>query len=194
MSYGLSLITAPSEEPLTLQEAKNHLRVETDFTNDDDLILGLIQAAREWAEGETDRAFITQTWDVTFSSFPCESYINIPKPNLVSVTTLKYYDENGVEQTWDSANYIVNAGSLPGRVSLAPNIVWPTIQAGRDKAVTIRFVCGYGDASAVPEAIKSAIKLKIGELYENREGVVYGVPNKLGAIDSLLSLYSVPEA
>ena len=64
----VKLITPPALEPISLQEAKAHLRV--DFGDDDDYISALITAARDFAEGFTRRAFLTQSWLLALDHFP----------------------------------------------------------------------------------------------------------------------------
>lgn len=168
----LSLVTAPAEEPISLQDATAHLRLEDDAT-DVALVNSLIKAARQEAENHTHRAFITQTWDLNFDTFP--TVIKIPKSPLVSVTHVKFYDTAGAQQTLAASNYIVDAPAGPqcleGRITLSATGAWPAIQV-RTNAISVRFVAGYGVAFAVPEPIKSAMKLIIGHLYENRENVV----------------------
>lgn len=175
----LRLQTAPAAEPLTLTEAKAHLRVE--HTSEDTLITALIVAARTHAEAFTRRAFVTQTWDLFLDAFPDDAAtpIRIPLPSLVTVDSISYVDDAGATQVWGSSNYLVDNKSDPARVTPAYNVSWP---ATRDQvnAVTVRFTAGYGNAAAVPQAIKQAMLLIIGHLYEHREAVsdfqVYEVP------------------
>jgi len=159
-----NLVTAPTIEPLTLTEAKNHLRV--DITDDDTYITNLIVAARLAAENYTGRAFITQTWDLFIDKFPTSgAFIEIPKPPLQSVTTVKYTDADGNQQTLASSVYTVDTNKEMGTVTLAYNQSWPTIRAVPN-AVEIRFIAGYGaTASTVPEGIKHAMRMLIGHLY-----------------------------
>jgi uncharacterized phiE125 gp8 family phage protein len=165
MAY--KIVTQPTSEPVSLEEAKKHLILDADETRDDDLLYAYIQAARCHCESFLGRALITQTWDLYLDAFPDTNYLEIPLPPLQSVTTLKYKDSAGVLQTWDAANYIVDTINEPGRICLANSISWPTTY-DEAQAVQIRFVCGYGNASAVPQNIKHAILLKLTGLYENR--------------------------
>ncbi len=159
--------TAPDDEPVSLAEAKLHLRV--DMTDDDDLITGLITAAREWSEGYQNRAYITQTITLTLDEFP-ETF-ELPQAPLISVTSIKYIDTAGVQQTLSTDVYDVDTESEPGRVALAYSQCWPTIR-GDINSVEVIFQAGYGDAGAdVPASVKSAMKLLIGHLYEHREMV-----------------------
>ena len=170
----LSLIAAPATEPISLDEAKAHLRVSV--TDDDALIEALIVAARERAEQETRRALITQTWDAIGRSFP--GVIRLPKPPLESVTHVKYFDTANVEQTLSALTFYkvsapAGADAAPGRISLRYGQVWPSVYAEED-VVTVRFVAGYGDAEDVPRTIKQGMLLAIGNWYANRETAVVG--------------------
>jgi uncharacterized phiE125 gp8 family phage protein len=183
------LITAPAELPVTLTEAKEHLRVTV--TDEDALILSLMYAATEWAEAFTNRKFITQTWELVLDEFPKE--FDVPNAPLASVTHIKYLDTDDAEQTLASAQYQVDAVSDPGRIVLDPDSSWPDI-SDKINAVTVRFVCGYGLAAAVPFAIKAAILLIVGHLFENRELVVIGTlpPQELPlSASALLAPYRV---
>lgn len=168
MRFALSLFSAPATEPVTLSEAKAHLKVE--HTDDDTLITALIKGARGFCETYTRRVFITQTWDLFLDEFPFDSDepILIPNTNLISVTHIKYYDTANVEQTWNSANYQVDIASRPGRIIPIEGEVYPTVK-DRMNAVNIRYVAGYGAAADVPQEIKQAMLLLIGDWYENRE-------------------------
>lgn len=160
------LITAPLEEPVTLAQAKAHLRKTT--SEEDAQIMAKIFAAREHAETFTRRALVTQTWELLLDRFPSGREIELPFPPLQSVTSVKYLDTNAAEQTFAAASYHVDAASTPGRVVLASTASWPST-AERPNAVTVRFVAGYGGMAAVPFTMKAAILLLVGHLFEHRE-------------------------
>lgn len=172
----LSLVTAPAAEPVGLDEIKAHLRV--DDTTEDGLIIGKMIAARMMAEAWTGRALCTQTWDWFLPEFPADCYggtFLVPYPPLVSVTHVKYVAEDGTLTTITASDYAVIAPAGPragfGTIAPAYNVDWPSFRAQRD-AVQIRFVAGYGGPEKVPNPIKSAIKLIVGDLYENREAQI----------------------
>ncbi len=177
---GLKLVTPPEVEPVTLAEAKAHLRLET--TADDAFVTSLIPAARELVEIFLRRALITQTWELTLDGFPWNRYlvysvsaIDIPRPPLQSVEWIKYTDTAGQVQTMRPDQYVVDASSdQMGRVALAWTEFWPLTRYTIN-SVAIRFKAGYGDSPEdVPPGIRLAICRQVSDLYENREDVVIG--------------------
>ncbi len=167
----LKVITPPASEPLDLATAKVHLRVDT--TDDDALITSLITAARQYCEQYQNRAYVTQTLELTLDEFP-DMPFDLPMPPLQSVTSIKYIDKDGLETTWDPANYIVDVDSQPGRIALAYGKTLPTVTLKPVNAVKIQFVAGYGATAAVPQTVKQAMLLLIGAWYEQREALVVG--------------------
>lgn len=171
----LRLVTAPTTLPVTLAEAKAHLRV--DFDDDDTAITAMIRAAIAHAEQFTGRALIEQTWDLLLDAFPTGS-IDLPRAPLIEVTGVYYLDSAGVEQTLSSSSYVVDSASEPARVGLVYGGTWPAA-LDQAAAVRVRFVAGYIDDASpvsanVPYDIKAAILLIVGSLYANREDVVSG--------------------
>lgn len=164
----VTLVTPPAVEPVSLIEAKSHLRV--DFSDDDTLIRSYITAARGYVEQHLRRALVTQTWESVLDYWPATGRLMLPFPPLQSVTSVTYYDEDGASAVFASSNYLVDAVGEPGCIVLKTNKSWPTVTLQETNGVVVRFVAGYGVAADVPEAIKAAIKLTLGTLYENREG------------------------
>ena len=176
----LKLITAPAAEPVSTSEAKSHLRVDT--TADDTYIGTLITVARQNVESHLRRALISQTWEVVLDAFPA-GVIRLPKPPLASVTSIKYTDDEGNESTYSSANYVVDSDTEPGRVVLKSGQTWPAVPLAAANGVRVRYVAGYGAAgSNVPQAIRQAILLVIGSLYENREDVLVAQGVSIGVL------------
>lgn len=172
MRYHLKLVTAPAEEPVTLAEAKTHLRVDDDITEDDTAITALISATRSSVEDFLWRALVTQTWDLFLECWPCSDEIRIPKPPIQSVTSVKYTDEDGVEQTFSASSYVVDTNADPGRILLKSGESWPSASLQPGNSIAIRFVAGYGLAAALDNRIRQAMLLMIGHYYKNREDSV----------------------
>lgn len=177
--HGLVVVTPPAEEPVSLAEAKAHLRV--DHAAEDALITSLIAAARQLLEQKIDQAIVARTLRQTMRGFDAKpaardgDRIRLYLPPLISVSSVRYRDEAGTVQTLAPSGYVVDAAgtSGPGWIEPAPGVSWPSTQ-DHPAAVEIEYVAGYGAASAVPEMIKAACKLIVGHLYLNREAVVTG--------------------
>ncbi len=197
---GLRLIFPPNEEPLTLAEAKLWLRVEQDHTAEDDLITSLITESREKFELITALQLLTATWQLTLDGFPGSvpdeetggvfdgDYILPPHPPLRQVTGIGYVDEDGVTQTWDSANYVVDTNHWPGRIGLADSVDWPDVLTTEPGSVTVTYAAGYDDADAVPQRIKGVIRNVLSFMYDNR-GITKDTETLDKAIEALCRPY-----
>lgn len=180
-------ITDATVEPVTLAEAKLHLRV--DGTDEDTLIQALITATRTAAEFKCQRTFITTTWELTQDAFT--SALRLQMPRVIAVQSVKYLDVLGVLQTLASTEYVVDATSEPGYVVPAPNKIWP-VTYDVVNAVQVRYTTGFGStAAAVPTPIKQWMLLHIGHYYKQREATAPGSLQPLPFLDSLLDEYRV---
>ena len=193
-----TLKTAPTVEPISLDEAKRHLRIEIDETNHDDYLQDLIVVARNQVEMITWRKLITQTWYAYLQDWPCSwpsaEYIELPFGNLQSVTAIKYTDSDGDESTWDSTEYIVGTDYQKGRVTLADGYTWPNETLYPSNPIEVEFLCGYGLAVSVPSQIKHAMKMIMSELFENREISIIGtIYKEMEIVNNLLSDFRLNE-
>jgi len=182
----IKLITPATTEPVSLVEAKLHLRV--DHSTEDTKISGLIKAARELAEDATWRAMITSTWELRLDAWP-RMPLELPRAPLQSISSIKYVDEAGVEGTVASSVYDCDTASEPGRLFFKANQSWPGVTLYPFGGVRIQFVAGYANAAAVPEKVKAAILLIVGHLYENREQVI--VASGLSPVDLPLGIHTL---
>jgi uncharacterized phiE125 gp8 family phage protein len=174
----LKLYTGPTVEPVTLEEAKLHLRVDDPSTSsgaDDNVIRDLITAARLDIETLSMHALITQTWDLYLDAFP-GSEIQLPMPPVQSVTGVYYTpDSTGVEATVTSTYYRTDIISYPPRVVLKSDYSWPGDALIEVNGVKVRFVAGFGDdPSDVDQRLRQAVLLLVGHYYENREAIYTG--------------------
>ncbi|MGN6149882.1 MAG: head-tail connector protein [Rhizomicrobium sp.] len=181
----LQLTTPPAAEPVTLDQAKAHLKVDT--TDDDALITSLISAARARAEWHTGRAFVTQSWTLWLDAWPPGGIIEIPLPPLQSVTSVTAYAMDDSETVLDPATYQVDATSSPARLLLKPNASLP-VNLRRINAVAVAFTAGYGGASDAPAPVCEAILKIIANFYVNRGDAEAVTPS--GAL-ALLAPYRI---
>lgn len=187
MERTLIEVSPPSCEPMTLDEAKIHCRIDLDETDEDTYISTLITVARQLAEHLTGRAFVERVLEVAFSHFPGYE-VEIPKPPLQSVESIKYTDMDGVEQTVAPSIYQVDTRRSLfsyGRIKPAYLQTWPTDVRSTDyDAVRVRYTAGYTpvgspttDAlrqAAVPAVLKQWMGIRIAMWHEHREPIVVG--------------------
>ena len=165
--------TQPAVEPVTLAEAKAHLRVDT--ADDDTYITGLVRAAREWVEQYLDRTLVHTQWVMRFDKFPPDGTLDIelPRPPMVASGTatavaLTYTYENGDTATYSTASFRVDRASTPGAVKTNYGQTWPPHRQD-DNAISVTWWAGYGPSgSDVPQGVKNAMLLYVHELYEKR--------------------------
>jgi hypothetical protein len=194
-------------EPLTLAEAKLHLRLE--IPDDDSLVATLIEAARLRAQALLRMTLLSTTYNWYQDQFPASAngYYNrlvrmmgpnpqwlpngaailyVPNPPLVSVASVQYWSPMGVYTTVDPSIYFVSTG-LGSRIQPLIGHVWPVVRPQID-GVAVQYTAGYPTADSIPASVKAACKLMVGHWYEHREEVIDGsitvVPN---AVDALLS-------
>ena len=194
MRWEIKLKTDAATEPVSTADAKTHLRVTG--SGEDAYIATLVKAARMQVEKMTNRALITQTWEMFLPDWPWDTFIRLPKPFLQSVTSVTYMDEDGNTDTVSTDVYGVDVNSTPGRIYLKPNQTWPSESLYEGTPITITFVAGYGNAATdVPQALIHAVKLLVGDLYENRETIIIGQQlNVSRAVENLVSPYRVRSA
>lgn len=163
-----SITTAPASDPVSLDEVKDYLRI-SHSADDEQIQEILIPAATTAVQSASRRQLCRATVTMKLDAFPCNNgEIRVPLPPLVSVTSITYIDGSGDTQTVDSADYIVDTSSEPGRIVPAYGDSWPSTQT-RINAVTVVFTAGYELAEDVPPGLRVAIKQIVGALYENRE-------------------------
>lgn len=208
---GLDLVTAPAAEPITLDQAKAQLRIT--FDQQDDLIRSHIKDARCRCEDHTGRAIITQTWKLTLDRWPCRPNecganryaIFLPRPPVQSVTSVKYYDTVGVQQTLVSGtDYITQISDPVTRICPYPGTPWPTVKTDYPGAIEVVFVCGYGTVTLdeennevppanIPGGLVRGMKMLLTHFHENPSEEVIGTITSQHSLaaDKLFDAHSV---
>jgi uncharacterized phiE125 gp8 family phage protein len=187
----LTRAAQPVVEPVSLADAKTHLRVDTE--SDDDHILALISSAREWCENYTQRTFIHTQWTMTFDTFPWE--IELPRPPVAvasgnTATTITYAMETGGTATLATSQYRVDRTAEPGVIRTVYAGTWPSHLLDRN-SISVTWWGGYGeDGGKVPKVVRSAILMLVAYWYERRlaadqiasNAVPFGVSSMLDSI------------
>lgn len=184
---GVKVYLPNTVEPLTLAVVRAHLGITPyalDSNGDgthphDEMIMAMLGAAREWAEGFTGRSIALKTYELQLDEFP-EDEISLPNPPVVSVESVQYVDGDQQWQTLETTDYVLdNAQFCEHWIKPASGTNWPAAAAYMN-AVKVRYQAGYQDpepassdpaAEPLPFAIRAAMLLMVGHLYANREAV-----------------------
>lgn len=204
--YAGSVTNGTTTATINLADSGLGVQAPTSNTTADPEIVSWITAARQTVETVTHRALITQTWDLKRDGFPSweasrmafNATLTLPKPPVQSITSVSYIDTNGTTQTWSASLYDTDLPTgehaSPARIQPAYQQIYP-VTRDVPNAVVVRFVAGYGSAtSTVPAAIKAAMKLLIGNWWQNREAglITRGTADVLPyGVDALLWPYKV---
>jgi uncharacterized phiE125 gp8 family phage protein len=184
----LVLTEAPAIEPVTIEAAKAHLRIDAD--DEDALIAQLIVAARMFVERTLGQALITQGWSYFLDYWPRGGCITLPLTPVQAVGAVKVHDGAGGSVTLDASAYAVDTLSVPARLVLRGT---PPSAAARElNAFEVAFTAGYGDEEEdVPAPLRQSLLLLVAHWFERREPVVLeGSPQEVpGTVAGLLLPY-----
>ena len=183
----LKRITEPVVEPVSLAEAKSHLRVDADFDADDQYIMSLVSAARYHVETVSDRTLIRSQWQMKIDAFPSWD-IELPRPPITTGSiVVTYIPSDGVYQPVPFTNFREDRDATPAVIRPQWNRTWPSTR-GAENDVVITYWAGYGeDGRAVPAPARHAMLMLIGGWYANRESIVQGAMNPVPmAVEMLL--------
>jgi uncharacterized phiE125 gp8 family phage protein len=159
-----AVIVPPATLPVTLAEAKFHLRVDHAF--DDALITGYIARATGYfdsVDGVLGRCLEPQTLEMALDAFPAAE-IQLPLGPAASVVEIPYIDTDGVERVVNSTDYVLDDFPVEGWIVPLADVPWPATM-NTVNAVRVRWVAGTG----CPEPVKQEILLMVGDLYNKRE-------------------------
>jgi uncharacterized phiE125 gp8 family phage protein len=159
--------TAPTSEPVTLSELKDYAKIDT--TAEDAVLTIFLQAAREGAEKYTNRALLPQVITLLVDSWPDDGVLSLPRPPLISVTSVVMIAEDNSETAYSTSDYTVVTGVEPGYIQLRLDSTPPPTVTPRVKhPLKITYQAGYVNAAAVPGAIKIGVLAFATAIYENR--------------------------
>lgn len=171
---GYRMTVPPVRTVVELDVVKNHLRVVDD--SEDGMIKDYLAAAINEAETYLSRPLITQTLVLQLDKFPRGREIEILRPPVQSIESVKYYDAAGIQQTLDSDRYFADTVSEPALVRLKSAYEWPDTQEDRPNAVEVTFVAGYGlTPETVPAQIRQGILFTAAHFFSMRENVITGI-------------------
>lgn len=170
-------IGRPEMEPVTLEEMKQHLRV--DFNEEDSLISSLISTARELCEDRQGRSYLPQKWRITFDELPSMPLL-LPRPPLLAIHRFMIRDNAGKVEEIDPASITVDTYTEPGRIYVNyPAHLPENISLSPLSPVIIEYVAGWEKPQDIEEKVKQAIKLLVAYWYENREAASDKLPKQI---------------
>jgi uncharacterized phiE125 gp8 family phage protein len=168
----LILTAAPALEPVSLAEAKAHLRV--DGTAEDTLVASLIITSRLHIEAALGLALVTQGWSWFLDAWPAAAEVPLPLRPVQSIAAVKLYAPDETVEVLSPATYLLDGGNVPPRLVRQAALPWPR-PPRLANGIEIAFVAGYGNAAAdVPAPIRQAILLLVAHWFEHREPVQIG--------------------
>lgn len=159
---------APASEPLSLIELKEFLRLEPDYTDEDNYLNIVVKSVRERCEIESGLQLLPATWVHYVEHFRT---VHLPKHPVSAVTGITYEDENGDTQTLSTDLYRVDTVHTPARVIFDGNM--PRLN-DVEYPVQITYTAGFADADSIPAEAKYAMMLDAGSQYEHRNEVMLG--------------------
>lgn len=168
----LVLTSGPTAEPVTLAEAKAHLRV--DGTAEDTLVGSLIVTSRLHIEAALGLALITQAWSYFIDAWPAGPELALPLRPVQSIAAVKLYAADESVTVVPAGTYLLDGAATPARLVRSGSLAWPKPNRAAN-GIEVALVTGYGDAAAdVPAPIRQAILLLVAHWHEHREPVEIG--------------------
>jgi hypothetical protein len=202
---GIKVTTAPTAEPLSLQEVKEYLRV--DDATDERVVQPLIIAARQFAEEHMNRALMQQTFTLMLDAVIDQdqplyegmrtapdlnyykNYIVLPKSPVQSVTSVKTFNDSDEATTMAATKYYVDTQREPAKIVLRTGETVPTALRVAN-AIEVIYVAGYTSAFTIPEPIRLGMLQHIAYMYEHR-GDMYEAQGAPSLMKSLYAPYVI---
>ena len=200
---GLTVSTEPTQEPVTLQEVKEYLRLEDSV--DERNLQPIVEASRKYAEEYLNRALMSQTITLSLDTTSDmddplwegmrtapymnshKNYIVLPKSPVASVTSVVTYDDSDTATTFAASKYYVDTAREPARIVLRTGETFPTALRVAN-AIVVIYVAGVTSPYNIPEPIRMGILQHIAYLYEHR-GDMY---SPIAAVPPMLQMLYSP--
>ncbi len=152
--------------PVNINDVKSFLRIDESSSEEDSLLLSLVKFAQNLVEQHTGTILTSQTYKMYLPYFPSHP-LKFPVSKVSSITSIQYYDENNALQTLSSSVYELDNKRKINTLVLVDGESWPD-EYNRANSVIVTYVAGYASATVIPETLKHAIKVIVGNLYEKR--------------------------
>lgn len=190
---GINITAESSELIVSLDTVKTHLRLPSEYTDEDELLQQYIHATKNYIENHTNLALVSKTFSMYLDEFPTNDYIDLWLYPVNSVVSIKYIDNDNNENTFAATEYSLYNNIRPNRIYLDYGKTWPAATLRSAQGVIINAQAGTNSATIAKPIIQAALLL-ISNFYENREDVYigYSVVSKYPiAANNLLANYIV---
>ena len=191
----LKRITAPAAYPLSLEETRAHLRIDT--TAEDALIDSYIEAVTaqlDGADGVLQRCLVDQTWKLSGTQPACNccAGIELPLPPLIEVVSVSSVGDDGSETIMAPDSYrVIDNGSMPSMIVPAGGASWG--------GMSVVYRAGYAEVDSangsligqIPRAILQYMLMTIADAHQNRQTVIQSTVNRIDLADQLLATFKI---
>jgi len=165
------VITPANTLPVTLPEARIQCRMtDPNYTDDDGLLIDMIDGVARLFEGYTQKALMSQTWRVSWYAQDVRQWGNrvpIPGGYLRSIVAVRTIADDGTATTLDPATYSAEQGQQVSYLHLREGVSGGILQAD--------VVLGYGvDPVDVPADIKRGVLKIVATEYSMRQDQSFG--------------------
>lgn len=188
------LKTAPTFEPVTLEELKRNLRIGTQDEADetqDALLQEILDMVIDQVQDDTGRQLARATYLAYMDDFPASGNMELTKGPVDAISSVKYYNNSNVLTTMNAGDYTLDNVELTARLRFLETY---TVYSERLNGVVIEFTCGWATAAEIPKQLKDAVVLLASERFLNPEnpGLNFGVGLRVTRAEQILAKYKVP--
>lgn len=180
----------PVLEPVSLDEAKEFLRLDPEDSEPDLQLTGFLLAARQQVENLTGLRIVRQTIAVAAERF--SDLERLPTGPVRAVDEVAYRTRDGALVVLDPARYELAGAGLAQGIRAAFGHDWPGDATIAADAVRVTMAAGF---ETVPQPLVLAMLLMVGDMFAFRETVAVGTVAVRTAtsiqVGSLLSHYRI---
>ncbi len=165
--------THATPEIVSVDRAKEQLKIDAGFEGDDALISDCIEAAIDDAENYTGTHIRESVFLLKNKCFVQD--MPLTKSPVQAITLVEYFDANNDKQTLDPDKYeLIPIDDFQHKIVFQE---MPDVYQTRSDAVVITLTLGF-KANETPKSIVMAVLMMLSTFYENREDHVYKLPTR----------------
>jgi uncharacterized phiE125 gp8 family phage protein len=164
-AYTYKILEAPTNLAVTLDQVKDHLRINPG-TEEDTKLTSFIKSATEIAEKYTKRTFINTKFRTYRDCFEC--CIQLRRSKLQTLHAFQYSKDDSFINVDTNLYYVTDENDF-SKIMLKDGKSYPSDIDNRLQAIQIDFTAGFGaDSTSIPNDLHEALLNHIAALYEDR--------------------------